>query len=74
MSETPGHASDESLVDDSPAETSAQMGAVTGDQDTDPGSTPSGAAADDEGHDDQDSGPASAPAGAADPDADDDQV
>ena len=66
MSETPGHASDESLVDDSPAETSAQMGEVTGDQDSEPSSVPSGAAAADDDHEDQDSGPSSEPAGAAD--------
>lgn len=64
MSETPGNASDESLVDDSPAETPSQMGDDVVDQDAEPASVPSGAAADDGDDADQDSGPASKPAGA----------
>ena len=59
---------DNNLIDDSPAETSAQLGEPSPDQDSEPGSVPSGAAADEEDHDDQDSGPSSEPAGAADAD------
>lgn len=51
MSETPGHASDESLVDDSPAETSAQMGDAPDDPDAGPARTPAGAADPDAGDD-----------------------